>query len=57
MTGINFKSEIISRHNMYRLGWIILLLFFYIKHIRYNEYEYTVDRFDNHLTRDLIWKI
>ena len=55
MTGISFKSEIISRHNMYRLGWIILLLFFYIKHIRYNEYEYTVDRFDNHLTRDLIW--
>ena len=54
MTGINFRLEIISRHNMYRLGWIILLLFFYFKHIRYNEYEYYVDRFDNHLTRDLI---
>lgn len=42
---------------MYRIGWIILLLFFYIKHIRFNEYEYYEARFDNHLTRDLIWKI
>ena len=54
MTGINFKFEIITRHNMYRLGWIILLLFFYFKHIRFDEDRYFVDRFDNHLTRDLI---
>ena len=40
---------------MYRLGWIILLMFFYFKHIRFDELEYYVDRFNNYLTRDLIW--
>ena len=40
---------------MYRLGWIILLMFFYFKHIRFDESEYIVDRFNNYLTRDLIW--
>lgn len=42
---------------MYRLGWFILLMFFYFKHIRFDKDEYYVMRFNNHLTRDLIWKI
>lgn len=41
---------------MYRLGWIILLLFFYVKHIRFDKDEYYTMRYNNYLTRDLIWK-
>ena len=42
---------------MYRLGWIILLLFFYVKHIRFDPNEYYAMGYNNYLTKDLIWRI
>jgi len=59
MTGINFRCEIILRHNKMRLTnnrilWIILLLFFIYTQKRYDIDDHYEMRYNNFLTRDLI---
>jgi|Laugrespbdmm15dd_1035085.scaffolds.fasta_scaffold00320_5 hypothetical protein len=59
MTGINFKYEIISRHNKmiitkYRVYWIILLLLFFYTNKRYDIDEYREMCYNIHTTKDLI---
>ena len=59
MTGINFKSEIILRHNKmriikYNIYWIILLLLFFYTNKRYDIDEYYEMRYNIHTTKDKI---
>ena len=59
MTGINFKSEIILRHNQMtltnnKLLWIILLILFLYTAKRYDIDDHYEMCYNNYLTKDLI---